>query len=173
MIKSFGQKKNWQNQFLRHEWAMTNARFRYIQDEVLKLSGKEFALLLQVDPASISKWRTENREIPSYIASLVEFRASERAGKLDIPLTLTDMVGLSRAAEARGITVEALLLQLIRAIIDTPAAGLKSVAYQPAILDGPQTSDTLKVAEDPTPPPVTTKPKVTAYKTALNKPAKD
>lgn len=152
---------------------MTNARFRYIQDEVLKLSGKEFALLLQVDPASISKWRTENREIPSYIASLVEFRASERAGRLDIPLTLTDMVGLSRAAETRGITVEALLLQLIRGIIDTPATGLKSVAYPHEILDGPESSDTLKVAEDPTPPHVTTKPKVTAYKAVLNKPAKD
>ena len=152
---------------------MTNARFRYIQDEVLNLSGKEFALLLQVDPASISKWRTENREIPSYIASLVEFRASERAGKLDIPLTLTDLVGLSRAAEARGITVEALLLQLIRGILDCAPTRPKAVSYKAELLDGTPASETLKVAEDPTPPPISTHPKPTAYKATLNKPSKD
>lgn len=151
---------------------MTNARFRQIQDDVLKLSGKDFAALLQVDPASISKWRTENREIPSYIASLVQFRALEAEGNLQIPISLTDLIGLSRAAERRGITVEALLLQLIRGIIDVPVLAPKQKDYKPEVLDGPPPARaSLKAAEEPSSPPIPTKRKSVSYKPTLNKPA--
>lgn len=127
---------------------MDNARFRFIQDSIFHLTGKEFAALLKVDPASISKWRTDNREIPDYIGSLIELLAAQKMGELQVMLPLNDLIGLSRAAEQRGMTVEALLLQIIRGVIRQPvsyttdatkaeaAAPAKKVA-EPIIYKGP------------------------------------
>jgi hypothetical protein len=122
MIPPIRQKQNWQNQFPVPACDMDNARFRFIQDSIFHLTGKEFAALLKVDPASISKWRTDNREIPDYIGSLIELLAAQKMGELQLMLPLNDLIGLSRAAEQRGLTVEALLLQIIRGVIRQPVS---------------------------------------------------
>ena len=125
---------------------MTNDTFRRIQT-ALGLSGRELAEKLGVKPPSVSRWR-EDTEIPDYIANLMQFLEAEATGKMQIPLSLSEMIGLSRAAEHRGLTVEALLLQIIRGVIRQPtsytAAAAEAAdkpaqkAAEPVIYKGPQ-----------------------------------
>jgi transcriptional regulator with XRE-family HTH domain len=138
--------KNCNLEFSRQPARMTNDTFRRIQT-ALGLSGRELAEKLGVKPPSVSRWR-EDTEIPDYIANLMQFLEAEATGKMQIPLSLSEMIGLSRAAEHRGLTVEALLLQIIRGVIRQPtsytAAAAEAAeqptpkAAEPIIYKGPQ-----------------------------------
>lgn len=99
---------------------MTNSDFRRIQ-ESLGLSGRDLAQKLGVTPSSVSHWR-EEREIPDYIARLMTYLQDEQIRELKIPLSIEEIIALSKAAEAKGITVEALLLDVIRGIIKRPVS---------------------------------------------------
>ena len=112
--------KNCNLEFSRQPAFMTNDTFRRIQT-TLGLSGRELAEKLGVGPPSVSRWR-EDTEIPGYIANLMQFLEAEATGKMQIPLSLSEMIGLSRTAEQRGMTVEALLLQIIRGVIRQPVS---------------------------------------------------
>lgn len=126
---------------------MTNSEFRRIQDQVLQLKGRDLAEKLGVATSSISHWR-EERDVPEYIARLMTFLEAEKNGNIQIPLTIPEMIKLSRAAEARGVTVEALLIDVIRGIIKQPvsyqADAAKAAdkpaqkAAEPVIYKGPQ-----------------------------------
>lgn len=99
---------------------MTNSEFRRIQ-ESLGLSGRDLAQKLGVTPSSVSHWR-EEREIPDYIARLMTYLQDEQIRELKIPLSIEEIIALSKAAEQRGLTVEALLLQIIRGVIRQPVS---------------------------------------------------
>lgn len=99
---------------------MTNSDFRRIQ-ESLGLSGRDLAQKLGVTPSSVSHWR-EEREIPDYIARLMTYLQDEQIRELKIPLSIEEIIALSKAAEAKSITVEALLLDVIRGIIKRPVS---------------------------------------------------
>jgi transcriptional regulator with XRE-family HTH domain len=126
---------------------MTNSEFRRIQDQVLQLKGRDLAEKLGVATSSISHWR-EERDVPEYIARLMTFLEAEKNGTIQIPLTIPEMIKLSRAAEARGITVEALLINVIRGIIKQPTSYTAAAAEaadkplpkvaEPIIYKGPQ-----------------------------------
>lgn len=136
---------------------MTNEQFRDFQDNKLEMSGRELAKALCVTPSSISHWR-DDRPIPDYIVQLLTYIRAEKTSQMRLPLSMQEIIGLSRAADRRGITVESLLLELIRSMVESPAEGTAPITYTPA----PEPSPALKVAEKPT-----------AYKAVLNKPAKD
>jgi transcriptional regulator with XRE-family HTH domain len=133
---------------------MTNSEFRSIQEE-LGLSGRDLAEKLGVATSSVSQWR-ESRTVPDYIARLMAFLKAEKDGRIQIPLTIPEMIQLSRAAEARGVTVEALLIDLIRGIIKQP------VSYQ---------ADAAKAADKPT--PKAAEPIIYKGPQSLTKPMKD
>lgn len=97
---------------------MTNAEFLHAQKHILRLTGRELALRLGSTPASVSRW-ADSQPIPDTIALLMDRLVIEHLGKLVLPLPLEDLLHLSRAAASRGITVEALLLELIRSATET------------------------------------------------------
>jgi transcriptional regulator with XRE-family HTH domain len=127
---------------------MTHTEFVRIQDEILKLTGREMAAKLGVAPPAISRWRDGSREIPDYIVHFLRYLEAEATGRLQIPLSLEEMIALSRAAEKRGITVESLLIQMIRGIIRQPTSYTAAAAEaadkplpkvaEPIIYKGPQ-----------------------------------
>jgi hypothetical protein len=136
---------------------MTNEQFRDFQDNKLEMSGRELAKALCVTPSSISHWR-DDRPIPDYIVQLLTYIRAEKTSQMRLPLSMQEIIGLSRAADRRGITVEALLLELIRSMVEAPAEGTTPISYTA----DPDPVPALRVAEKPT-----------AYKATLNKPSKD
>ncbi len=139
---------------------MTPAEFRHFQDNILEMSGKDLAKRLGVAPPAISRWR-DDRKVPAYIVKLLDFLRAEKAAEIKLPMPLAYLVGLSRAAERRGTTVEALLIEIIRGLAEEPIpAPLKSVTYTG------DTGPSLRVAEEP---PHAAPP----HKPSLNKPAED
>jgi hypothetical protein len=150
--------------FSRTALRMTNEEFRHCQDKELEISGKNLAEALGVTPSSISHWR-EDREVPLYIVRLLDFLVAKKKGRLVLPLPFEQLIGLSRAAARRGITVEMLLLEIIRGVVDEPAPASSTIPF-------PQNPpDHRNVADESTPPPVTTNTKMVSYKSTLNKPA--
>lgn len=139
---------------------MTPAEFRHFQDNILEMSGKDLAKRLGVAPPAISRWR-DDREVPTYIIKLLDFLRAEKAAEIKLPMPLSYLVGLSRAAERRGTTVEALLLEIIRGLAEEPIPNaLKTVTYTR------EPGQSLRVAEDP---PHAAPP----HKPLLNQPAED
>ena len=138
---------------------MTNEEFRDFQDNKLKMSGRELAKALCVTPSSISHWR-DDRPIPDYIIQLLTYIRAEQTSQLRLPLSMQEILGLSRAADRRGITVEALLLELIRGMVAPAEASTTPISY---LAD---TTAPLRVAEEP---PHAAPP----HKPSLNKPAED
>lgn len=125
---------------------MTNSEFREIQEK-LGLSGRDLAQNLGVTPSSVSQWR-DDREVPEYIARLMRFLLDAQTRHLKIPLSIEEIIALSKAAETRGVTVETLLINVIRGIIKQPvsytAAAAEAAAQpapkaaEPVIYKGPQ-----------------------------------
>lgn len=93
---------------------MTSTEFIELQDSILRLSGKELAELLKCDPGSVSRWRKSERPIPSYIAQQMTMLVAEHLKTLKFPMSLDDLFALSRIAVADGISVEALMIRMIR-----------------------------------------------------------
>lgn len=125
---------------------MTNEEFKKCQDKKLEMSGRELAKRLGVTPSSISHWR-EDREVPPYIVKLLEFLCAEKDQKLLLPLSLDQLFGLSRAADRRGLTVQDLLLEVIRGLAEEPISSpLKTVNYATDLPDGTPAQEPLKVA---------------------------
>lgn len=120
---------------------MTNEQFRDFQDNKLEMSGRELAKALCVTPSSISHWR-DDRPIPDYIVQLLTYIRAEKTSQMRLPLSMQEIIGLSRAAGRRGITVEALLLELIRSMVEAPAEGTIPITYTA----GPEPAPGLKVA---------------------------
>jgi transcriptional regulator with XRE-family HTH domain len=154
--------------FSAQDGQMKNSDFCQIQQE-LGLSGRELAKKLGVTPSSVSQWRVD-REVPDYIARLMDFLRDEQIRKVKIPLTIEEIIALSKAAEERGMTVEALLIDVIRGLIK------RSVSYTTETKVGEE-SPPLKVAESAEPrAPTPRKPSEGApfiANTGLNKPAED
>ena len=123
---------------------MDATRFIYIQDTILALSGRDLAEKIGVDPASISGWRSGRRAIPDYIAKALQFHVAEKLKTITFPLSLTELFALSRLAEKRGCTIEALLCSLIRTAITDPADGINdNIVYLPSA-----DTELAKIADD-------------------------
>jgi len=124
---------------------MTNEQFRDFQDNKLEMSGRELAKALCVTPSSISHWR-DDRPIPDYIVQLLTYIRAEKTSQMRLPLSMQEIIGLSRAADRRGITVEALLLELIRSMVEAPAEGTTPISYTAAPEPGPALKVASKIA---------------------------
>lgn len=123
---------------------MTNSEFSHAQRHILRLNGRELAARLGTTPASVSRW-ADSQPIPATIALLMDNLIAQALGTLTVPLMLPDLINLSRVAASRNISVEELLLELIRS-----ASG---PAYPTPVVYTAPTGESLKVAEDPPPPP--------------------
>ncbi len=115
---------------------------------------------------TVDNWFTSG-DIPlPAILHIKRIRMGEDGGaKLRFSLEEWDQIEAARKLagyEDRSQFMVAALTSFASGIIKTPASYLPIVP-----------TDSSKVAEDPTPPPVTTKPKVTADKAVLDKPAKN
>ena len=120
---------------------MTNSEFSHAQRHILRLNGRELAVRLGTTPASVSRW-ADSQPIPATVALLMDNLIAQALGTLTVPLMLPDLINLSRVAASRNISVEELLLELIR-----------SATYPSPVSYTAPTGDSQKVAEDPPPPP--------------------
>jgi hypothetical protein len=120
---------------------MTNSEFSHAQRHILRLNGRELAARLGTTPASVSRW-ADTQPIPPTVALLMDNLIAQALGTLTLPLMLPDLINLSRVAAARNISVEQLLLELIRNVTDR----------QPVLYTAPL-EETSKVAETPPPAP--------------------
>ena len=120
---------------------MTNSEFSHAQRHILRLNGRELAARLGSTPASVSRW-ADSQPIPPTVALLMHNLIAQALGTLTLPLMLPDLINLSRVASARNISVEELLLELIR-----------TATYPSPVSYTAPTRNSQKVAEDPPPPP--------------------
>jgi hypothetical protein len=118
---------------------MTNSEFSHAQRHILRLNGRELAARLGTTPASVSRW-ADTQPIPPTVALLMDNLIAQALGTLTLPLMLPDLINLSRVAAARNISVEELLLELIR-----------NATHRPPVLYTAPLEETSKTAE--TPPP--------------------
>ncbi len=86
----------------------------------LGLSNRDLAKELKTDESSVSKW-LKGKPVPKYIAALLDYVVREKNGDLEFPIKLSDIIGLSRSAQAAGCTVEEYMIQLIRKDIKSPS----------------------------------------------------
>lgn len=93
---------------------MDKAQFIKIQDETLKLNSRKLAALIGANESTISGYRSGAREIPEYIAKSMETQYFLATKDMKLPISLEDLIHLSRRAEAAGISVEDYLIRLIR-----------------------------------------------------------
>lgn len=115
---------------------MDKATFVRIQDEILKLNSRKLAALIGANESTISGYRSGAREIPEYIAKSMETQADLSLGKMELPISLADLIHLSRRAEAAGLSVEDYLVHLIRKDGAAAAAGKPRTVYTPEKLIG-------------------------------------
>lgn len=94
---------------------------------ILGHNNRQLAAALGVPETSISNWSNGKREVPDYIAKHLELLAGDAIVHITFPISLTELFALSRLAEARKITVEALLVDLIRRAL-TPGLHLLPTA---------------------------------------------
>jgi hypothetical protein len=120
---------------------MTNSEFSHAQRHILRLNGRELAARLGTTPASVSRW-ADTQPIPPTVALLMDNLIAQALGTLTLPLMLPDLINLSRVAAARNISVEELLLELIR-----------NVTHRQPVLYTAPLEKTSKVAETPPPAP--------------------
>jgi hypothetical protein len=119
---------------------MTNSEFSHAQRHILRLNGRELAVRLGTTPASVSRW-ADSQPIPATVALLMDNLIAQALGTLTLPLMLPDLINLSRVAASRNISVEELLLELIRG----------ATHKKPIVYTAPDTQQS-KVAEETTPP---------------------
>ena len=119
---------------------MTNSEFSHAQRHILRLNGRELAARLGTTPASVSRW-ADSQPIPATVALLMDNLIAQALGTLTLPLMLPDLLNLSRVAAARNISVEELLLELIRG----------ATHPKPVVYTAPP-DESLKVAEEPPAP---------------------
>ncbi len=93
---------------------MTAQDFIFIQDHVLKLNGRELSEATGFSQPAISLWRSGERPISESVERTLELLQAERLRDIPVPMTIEDLVRLSRLAEQRQTTVESLLHQIIR-----------------------------------------------------------
>lgn len=122
---------------------MTNSEFSHAQRHILRLNGRELAVRLGTTPASVSRW-ADSQPIPATVALLMDNLIAQALGTLTVPLMLPDLINLSRVAASRNISVEELLLELIRS-----ASG---PAYPTPVVHTAPPSESLKITEDQPPP---------------------
>lgn len=120
---------------------MTNSEFSHAQRHILRLNGRELAARLGTTPASVSRW-ADTQPIPPTVALLMDNLIAQALGTLTLPLMLPDLINLSRVAAARNISVEELLLELIR-----------SATHRPPALYTTPLDDPAKATETPPPAP--------------------
>ncbi len=120
---------------------MTNSEFSHAQRHILRLNGRELAARLGTTPASVSRW-ADTQPIPPTVSLLMANLIAQALGTLTLPLMLPDLINLSRVAAARNISVEELLLELIR-----------NVTHRQTVLYTAPLEETFKVAETPPPAP--------------------
>jgi len=94
---------------------MNVEEFIDIQDNILRMKGKELADLLGAEPSSISGYRNGVRAIPEYIAKALRLHAEIKGGQLELPLTLNELFALNNAAAAKGLSLEAYIVRILRA----------------------------------------------------------